>query len=246
MCFNFFLWFIQVFNVDETGLIWKKMPGRTLVPAGLKNNIGFKQAKERVTLLLGSNASGDCKLKPLLINKYAKPNCFKKQVMSDLPVYWASNHNAWMTGELFNQWLKDHFVPDVTAYLTEINKEVKILLLVDNATSHKLDDENTEKFPFLTVEFLPPNTTSIIQPMDQGVIANFKRIYLTNSWAKVIVQYSTHIFYNFKNVDTTPVQYSTLYILYYSTVLYVLYNFIKLYVRTYCTLFYFFHRLPNS
>jgi len=188
MSFNVFLLFIQVFNADETALIWKKMPSKTFVPPGMNNNIGFKQNKERVSLLVGANASGDYKIKPLLINRAASPRCFKQQVMSDLPVYWASNKRAWMTRDVFKVWLKDHFVPDVTKYLTEKNKEVKILLLLDNASSHSSnDDEICEMFPNLRMEFLPPNTTALIQPMDQGVIANLKRVYLKKTWTQVII-----------------------------------------------------------
>ena len=50
----------------------------------------------------------------------------------------------------------------------------KILLLIDNAHSHITRDLELR---FVRVEFLPPNTTSEIQPMDAGVIRNFKVHY---------------------------------------------------------------------
>ncbi|GFU94909.1 tigger transposable element-derived protein 1 [Trichonephila clavipes] len=53
----------QVFNADETGLFWKKMPTRTYIAKSEKTASGFKAAKDRVTLLLCSNASGDRMLK---------------------------------------------------------------------------------------------------------------------------------------------------------------------------------------
>ncbi|GFX74871.1 tigger transposable element-derived protein 1 [Trichonephila clavipes] len=59
----------QVFNADETGLFWKKMPTRTYIAKSEKTASGFKAAKDRVTLLLCSNASGDRMLKPLLVGK---------------------------------------------------------------------------------------------------------------------------------------------------------------------------------
>lgn len=60
----------QIFNVDETGLFWKSMPTRTYVPKSERSQPGFKTAKERLTLLLGGNAAGDMKLKPMLVYRY--------------------------------------------------------------------------------------------------------------------------------------------------------------------------------
>lgn len=49
-----------------------------------------------------------------------------------------------------------------------------ILLLLDNAPSHVTTDLQLES---IKVEFLPPNCTSKVQPMDAGIIAAFKRHY---------------------------------------------------------------------
>ena len=51
---------------------------------------------------------------------------------------------------------------------------INIILLIDNCSAHPNINE------FLTnikLVFLPPNTTSILQPMDSGVILNFKDNY---------------------------------------------------------------------
>ncbi|XP_064089258.1 tigger transposable element-derived protein 1-like [Macrobrachium nipponense] len=56
----------QVFNCDETGLFWKKMPRRTYITAE-KMMPGHKPMKDRLTLALCANASGDCNVKPLLV-----------------------------------------------------------------------------------------------------------------------------------------------------------------------------------
>jgi hypothetical protein len=56
----------EIFNVDEMGL-FSKMPSRTFIAKAEKTVPGFKPAEDRLTLLLGDNASGTLKLKSMLI-----------------------------------------------------------------------------------------------------------------------------------------------------------------------------------
>lgn len=60
----------------------------------------------------------------------------------------------------------------------------KVLLVLDNAPGHPpyLDDFNLN----VKVVYLPSNTTSIIQPMDQGVIATFKKDYLRRTFCQAL------------------------------------------------------------
>jgi hypothetical protein len=171
----------QVFNCDETGLFWKKMPKRTYITAEENAMPGHKPMKDRLTLLLCANASGDFKVKPLLVYHSENPRAFKKRKVqkSQLNVMWRSNSKAWITRILFVEWINEVFGPAVKKYLLEKNFPLKVLLVVDNAPAHppNLEDDLLEEFEFIKIKFLPPNTTPLLQPMDQQVISNFKKLY---------------------------------------------------------------------
>uniref|UniRef100_A0A8C4RH87 HTH CENPB-type domain-containing protein n=1 Tax=Erpetoichthys calabaricus TaxID=27687 RepID=A0A8C4RH87_ERPCA len=53
------------------------------------------------------------------------------------------------------------------------SKRQQIVLLCDNCAAHSDDIRLTN----IKLVFMPPNTKSLIQPMDQGIIANFKQNY---------------------------------------------------------------------
>ena len=57
----------RVFNGDKIGLFWKKFPNRTFLTEEEKVLPGHKPMKDRLTLLMCGNASGDFKVKPILV-----------------------------------------------------------------------------------------------------------------------------------------------------------------------------------
>ncbi|XP_036599095.1 tigger transposable element-derived protein 1-like [Trichosurus vulpecula] len=166
----------QVFNVDETELFWKRLPDRTFISAEEKTASGFKVARDLLTLLLGGNAAGDFKLKPLLVYHSESPRALKGFSKPNLPVIWRSHKKAWVTMSLFQEWFVHFFCPAIEKYCAQNNLPNKALLILDSAPGHpgNLDDlcDNVR------VEYLPKNTTALIQPMNQGVIATFKACYL--------------------------------------------------------------------
>jgi len=80
-----------------------------------------------------------------------------------------NNPKAWMLITLFQEWLKDF-----DYQIAQKHGGQRVLLLLDNCTSHKLQGL---VLPHVEVYFLPPNTTSKIQPMDARIIMSFKRHY---------------------------------------------------------------------
>ncbi|XP_019210812.1 tigger transposable element-derived protein 1-like [Oreochromis niloticus] len=159
----------QVFNCDETGLFWKKMPRRTYITMEEIKMPGHKTMKDRLTLALCANASGDCKVKPLLVYHSENPRAFKKhKILKDrLEVMWRSNPKAWVPRQFFVEWVNLVFGPAVKKFLEENDLAMKCLLIIDNAPAHPSGDEDVilEEFSFIKVLFLPPNTTPLLQPM---------------------------------------------------------------------------------
>ncbi|XP_037576676.1 tigger transposable element-derived protein 6-like [Dermacentor silvarum] len=100
----------------------------------------------------------------LVVGKPKKPRGFAK-VLSMLVTY-THNTKVWMTGEIFRKWLTD-FHKEMSA------KKRKVLLLLDNCSTHHVNAHLSA----VEVLFLSPNTTAKMQPMDEGVIANFKVHY---------------------------------------------------------------------
>ncbi|GBP09269.1 Tigger transposable element-derived protein 1 [Eumeta japonica] len=102
----------------------------------------------------------------------------------DLPVHSRSNKRAWMTATLFKDWLENCAVPELKRYCSSQQIEFKMLLLVDNAPGHPIFSDDLSEH--VKVVFMPPNTTSLIQPMDQGVISNFKMYYLRRTFRQLL------------------------------------------------------------
>ncbi|GFW19277.1 tigger transposable element-derived protein 1 [Trichonephila clavipes] len=155
------------------------MHNRIYIAIDKKTARGHKSSKDRVTLLLCSNASGDFMLKPLLINKYLRPRALKGKDLKQL--HWMANPKAWMTTAIFTEWFNNCLVPEVEVYMKEKSLDFKVLLIADNAASH-----SQLEHPNIQLVFLPPNTTSLIQPLDQGIIATFKKYYFKTTYKFIL------------------------------------------------------------
>jgi hypothetical protein len=99
-----------------------------------------------------------------------------------------------MTGRVFERWLK--------AFDRRMTGR-KVILLIDNAPSHAV---NAVELQNTTIRFLPPNTTSRIQPMDAGIIMSFKRHYRSQFVKWLLEQYESRT--NQNNLDVlTAIQF---------------------------------------
>jgi hypothetical protein len=161
----------NIYNADETGLFYKCVPNRTLAEKGDACS-GYKIPKERISILFAANMDGD-KLPLLAIGKFEKPRCFKN--VKTLPTEYKFNKKAWMTGSIFEQWVRKMD----RIFLLQGRS---IALIVDNCSAHP----RLTCLRAISLFFLPPNTTSVLQPLDQGVIYSFKMLYRKKILKKLI------------------------------------------------------------
>ncbi|XP_028678617.1 jerky protein homolog-like [Erpetoichthys calabaricus] len=168
----------MIYNADETGLYYKILPDRTLAMKKDKTTKeGYKQIKDRVTMLFCCNWTGHHKLTPLCIGKFGSPRCFHNINMSSLPLDYDHSKNAWMTAAIFEKWFHQTFIPDIRRHLRSKGMEPRACLLLDNCPAHPPAETLKSIDGKIFVYYLPKNTTSKIQPLDQGIISVFKANY---------------------------------------------------------------------
>ena len=157
----------DICNGDETALFYKTLPHRTYCKPGEKP-AGSSKCKDRLALLVIINMDGSNHRKLSIIGK-AKTPCYlqKKYTMKvkDMAVDWYASKNAWMTGDIHHE------------IMTKFNNQTRIagrhvLYECDNVSSHQVKEHSHIKFLML-----PPNSTSILQPLDQGILPPVKRRY---------------------------------------------------------------------
>ena len=160
----------NVFNADEFGLFYQALLNKTLNLKGEKCS-GGKNSKIRLTGLAAANMIGE-KLPVFVIGKSQKPRCFKH--IKSLPCRYRAQKKSRMNSELFEEWVKEQEKLE--------NEGRRVALIIDNCPAHPV----IENLKSITLYFLPPNTTSALQPMDQGVIWSLKSKYRTHIIQKVL------------------------------------------------------------
>ena len=122
-----------------------------------------KFSKLRLTGLTALNAIGE-KLPMFVIGKSTNPRCFKN--IKALPCKYKSQAERWMESEIFTSWVKhlDRLM---------IAQGRKVVLIVDNCLAHP----HIVGLEVVELVYFHPNSTSKLQPMDQGVIRVLKAKY---------------------------------------------------------------------
>ena len=152
----------NIFNGDEYGLFFQCLPSKTFHFKKDKCS-GGKHSKVRLTGIAAGNAK-DEKLPMFVIENSKNPRCFKG--VKRVPCCYRAQQKSWISSELFEEWVKEldrNFG----------SKKRKTALIIDNCPVHP----DVPVLEWVELIFLPPNTTSVTQPMDQGVIRGLKAKY---------------------------------------------------------------------
>ena len=175
-----------IYNVYEVGLFYEQTWRRTFMEQG-EDPAGGKVSKKRMTILL--TVAMDGHMEPVIvINNSHCPRSFK-HIGNDpkrLPPYitWFSNRKAWMDSNIFKTFL-------ITLDSKLQRHKAEGLILLDNFSAHKLAVECTDHLKNLRVEWLLPNCTSLVQPVDMGIGQAFKLRY-----RKLLHSYMANMLFN--------------------------------------------------
>lgn len=155
----------DILNMDETGYFFRAMPQRSLV-SGKDACKGGKFAKDRLTAVITCSMEGE-KLPLLIIGKAANPRSFKTGDHERHGCEYKNSNKAWMTTKIFNE------------HLCQLNEKMKaqrrkILLFIDNAPVHVIDESTKALLTHVKVQHFPANMTSVVQLLDAGIIRSLK------------------------------------------------------------------------
>jgi DDE superfamily endonuclease len=163
----------NIFNMDETGLFWRRSVSMGLAT---KSQPGKKRDKTRISLVLCSNANGSERHPLWLIGKAKTPHALRGVNIAAHGIVWQHNTKAWMNEQVMIAWLQS-FYDHVKHTYNSDNSTRSVVLLLDNFSAHIKAVTNCPPPSNIKILFLPKNSTSIYQPLDQGIINTFKTAY---------------------------------------------------------------------
>lgn len=150
------------YNTDEFGLFYQAHPDKSLFYK-CERCSGGKYSEEKLTRLTAGNAMGE-RLTMFLIGMSTNSRCFSG--IKSLSCCYCTQKHSWIVRGLFTKWVKE--VDRKFSF-----QDRKIALIIGNCPAHpKVDDRKA-----LELIFLPFNTTSKTQPMDQGIISSLTAYY---------------------------------------------------------------------
>jgi DDE superfamily endonuclease/Tc5 transposase DNA-binding domain len=172
----------RIYNADQTGLFYQKLPNRIYVDKSKKTGYaGAKQMKDktRITLMVCTAADGS-KVPLSIVGKPKKPQCFRLCENETPPMAYMNQISAWFDKHVTLWWIETVFIPHHRLKFGNSD----CILILDSCPAHKI---NAALLPsWCHIIFLPPNMTSNYQPADMGMIASLKIGYKLTMLRKLL------------------------------------------------------------
>lgn len=150
-------------NTDEVALLYRALPRRSI--RDCYNHSSYHLIKDRLTAVLTVYADG--RKAPLtVIGKSARPCSFPRHfdAARDMGIFYNSQQNAWNTQHIWAQIFRGLNKRSLLQNRAGVN-------VIDNCSAHTI---SYEEFEALSAIFLPPNMTSVLQPVDASIGRSFK------------------------------------------------------------------------
>ena len=167
-----------IYNMDETGMPLEPKPPKIVAKKGVKK-VRYRSSgqKAQITVIGCGSATGQA-LPPFII--FSAKQLSTLWMTDEVPgSRYAVSDKGWIDQELFNFWLKEHF-------LTNAVSQRPLLLLLDGHSSHfEPHTIQVAKDNDIIIFCLPPHTTHECQPLDTSFFGALK-----SHW-----QQSCHTFY---------------------------------------------------
>ncbi|XP_043591771.1 jerky protein homolog-like [Bombus pyrosoma] len=167
----------NVYNAAYTAILWKAVPEGALIFPHEKLTTSKEICEDHVTTLFCANATGCHKLPVLVIGRTADIRSLHNLNTNAPTTIYTANANAWMNDSIFNLWFEECFIKSVKERQEKNGGREQTLLLL--GSDRLLPDLNylNIRDSFVTVMSPPYDVTELIQPMNCGIIACFKRKY---------------------------------------------------------------------
>ena len=165
----------DIYNMDETGLYWRSAVNRGLLSEPLP---GRKIDKSRITIALCTNATGSDRLPLCIIGHAQQPRALKGVNIEAIGCQWYHSKKAWMNTGIMAKWLQSFYRHIGTR---------SVILTMDNLKAHINAIEQAPPPSNIHIIWLPKNSTSVFQPLDQGIINNFK-VHYRKQWIQYIIE----------------------------------------------------------
>lgn len=140
----------DIYNIDETGLYWRRMLNGGLSTDGYA---GQKRDKARITIVVSTNATGSDRVPLWLIGTAKTLRALRGVNIRAIGYTWRWNKKAWMRSGIIGEWLR--------AFYKHISKQRRVLLLLDNFSAYLCALEDTPPPPNIKVVFFLANATSV-------------------------------------------------------------------------------------